>query len=128
MIIPRRNLGLLLALSAFLAPVSSAATVLPQDLNGDFNEGVQLLHQGRKAEALVAFQRILAADPANEAAYQLWKETDHQIWIELLVEGGDFKLVANRIMDRATKQREMSRNDEDAIRGLVDTLRNSGDS
>ncbi len=127
MIIPRRNLGLLLALSAFLAPVSSAA-VLPQDLNSDFEEGVQLLHQGRKAEALVAFQRILAADPANEAAYQLWKETDYEIWVELLVEGGDFHLVANRIMDRATLQRQMSRNDEGAIRGLVDTLRNSGDS
>ncbi len=127
MIIPRRNLGLLLALSAFLAPVSSAAPVF-QDLNSDFNEGVQLLHQGRKAEALVAFQRILAADPANEAAYQLWKETDHEIWMELLVEGGDFKLVANRIMDRATLKRNQARNDEDAIRGLVETLRNSENS
>ncbi len=127
MIIPRRNLGLLLALSAFLAPVSSAAPVF-QDLNSDFNEGVQLLHQGRKAEALVAFQRILAADPANEAAYQLWKETDHEIWMELLVEGGEFKLVANRIMDRATKERVAARNDEGAIRSLVDTLRSSEDS
>ncbi|MFT4648453.1 MAG: GrpB-like predicted nucleotidyltransferase (UPF0157 family) [Glaciecola sp.] len=128
MIIPRRNLGLLLALSAFLAPVSSAAPVLFQDLNSDFDEGVQMLHQGRKAEALVAFQRILAADPANEAAYQLWKETDHEIWLELLVEGGDFKLVANRIMDRATIERAATRNDESAIRGLVETLRSSGDS
>ena len=128
MIIPRRNLGLILALSAFLAPISSAATVPFQGLTGDFNEGVQLLHQGRKAEALVAFQRILAADPANEAAYQLWKEVDHQIWLELLVEGGDFKLVANRIMDRATLERSKARNEEGAIRALVDTLRNSGDS
>jgi GrpB-like predicted nucleotidyltransferase (UPF0157 family) len=128
MIIPRRNLGLLLALSAFLAPVSTAAPVFFQDVTSDFNEGVQMLHQGRKAEALVAFQRVLASDPANEAAYQLWKETDHQIWLELLVEGGDFELVANRIMDRAKAQRTLARNDEDAIRSLVSDLRSTDSS
>ena len=130
MIIPRRNIGLLLALSALSVPVASAApvaapTAAVQGLAGDFNEGIQLLNQGRKEEALVVFQRILASDPSNEAAYALWKDTEHDIWLDLLVEGGEFKLVANRIMDRAQVERTSQRDDEETIRGLVDTLRNA---
>ncbi len=123
MIIPRRNLGLLLALSALLVPISTAAPSMAQGLTGDFNEGIQLLNQGRKEEALVVFQRILAADPSNEAAYALWKDTEHDVWLDLLVQGGEFKLVANRIMDRAQVARTDRRDDEEAIRGLVETLR-----
>ncbi|HPF14060.1 MAG TPA: HEAT repeat domain-containing protein, partial [Planctomycetota bacterium] len=125
---PRRKLGLLLALSAFLAPISSAMPLAPQELTSDFNEGIQLLNQGRKAEALVVFQRILATDPTNEAAYALWSDTDDQVWLDLLVQGGEFELVANRIMDRARLQRAEQRNDADAIRQLVEDLKSADNS
>ena len=133
MTILRRNVGLLLALSATLSPNAMAAPMAPtagplwsaQDLTSDFQEGVQLLNQGRKEEALVVFQRILASDPSNEAAYELWKEVEHQVWIDLLTEGGEFELVAGRIIERAELKMVERKNDEDAIRELVSTLRST---
>lgn len=133
MTILRRNVGLLLALSATLSPQVLAAPAVAnpgplwvaQDLSAEFQEGVQLLNQGRKEEALVVFQRILASDPSNEAAYELWKEVEHQVWIDLLTEGGDFELVAGRIIERAELQMMERKNDAEAIRELVTTLRST---
>ncbi|MEZ6019146.1 MAG: HEAT repeat domain-containing protein [Planctomycetota bacterium] len=56
------------------------------------------------------------------------KATDHEIWLQLLLEGGEFELVINRIMDRATLERTKQQNDEDAIRALVAEYRNADNS
>ena len=109
----RRTLGLCLALAALATPLFSQAT-------GDlYSEGVDLLARGRKTEALAKFQAILAADLSNEAAYELWKEADHQVFLDLIVEGGEYRLVAERLLARAKLGRSEHRNDTDAVRALV---------
>jgi HEAT repeat protein len=125
MIHSRRLLSCLLALPAL--SLSAVAAPLTQDVAQDFAQGKTALEQGRKADALQAFQRVLAADPSNEVAYQLWKDTDHEIWLQMLVEGGEYALVAQRLMERGRLARADRMNDADAIRGLVATLRNSSD-
>ena len=80
-----RHLGPLIALLALVAPAVAA----PQgDVGEQFGEGVQLLARGRDKDALTAFQKVLALDPSNEAAYELWKNTEHQVWIELMAKQG----------------------------------------
>ena len=116
--------GLAITGLAFTSPVHAApAPVLSGDAADDFQEGVTLLRQGKKAEALQAFQRALASDPSNDAAYELWKSTDEQLFLDMLVEGGEFELVAKRFLDRARMGRSERRNDADAIAGLVGTLK-----
>ncbi|MCP3918402.1 MAG: hypothetical protein GY711_22895 [bacterium] len=116
----RRKLGLALALSAICSPA-----LAQQD---DFAQGVDLLQRGRKQEALAAFQRALAADPSNEAAYEMWKSTDAEIWTDMLIEGGEFELVAKRLIDRAKLGRKERRNDDDAMAALVGELRTNNDA
>lgn len=108
----RRNLGLFVALSAL--SLSAHA-----DLQSDFNSGVQALRRGNTAEALQIFQGILASDPSNEDAYQLWQQADDQAWIEVLMAGDQFELIGKRLMQLAEVGRKERRNDADAIRALV---------
>lgn len=140
-----RTLGLLLLGSAVSAPVMASsltsgfatsgfglpsgavafsirAVSIRQDVNDTFQEGVDLLNRGRDAEALVKFQQVLAADPSHEAAYELWKTTDHDVWLELLVKGGDFELIAKDMMSRVESARAEQMDDADAIRALIQQL------
>lgn len=112
----RWTLGLALALSA-------AATAA--DIRDDFDEGVQLFRQGRLDEARAALQKVLAADPSNDEAYELWKEADQQVILEMLVEGGEFAKIAMAISERATLGRAERRNDASAIGELVNELRSA---
>jgi len=114
-----------IACVAFLAALTVSA--FAQDLQGTFNEGVELLKRGNNTEALRKFQECLAMDPSNEAAYELFQSTEHQIWLDLLSEGGDYERVAARLMDLAKVGRAERKNDEEAIRALVAQL-GSGDA
>jgi len=129
-----RTLGLALALTtfaaptlAYAAPTSTALTAVTwsavdevQDL---FNEGVKLLRAGKDAEALVAFQKVLALDPSHQQAYELWKTTDHQIWLDIMVKQGDFELIAKRLQGLAAMGRAERKNDGEAIKAALADLR-----
>ncbi|MFT4539032.1 MAG: HEAT repeat protein [Planctomycetota bacterium] len=117
----RRNLSLLVALAL-------AAPAFAGDLQDAFEQGVKLLKEGQREEALVQFQRALAADPSNDEAYQLWKDTDHHHWLSMMVEGGDFELIAHRLMERAKLAHKARSNDSDTIKGLVATLKSTDDA
>jgi len=112
-----RKLGTLLVLTALAAPAARA-----QDIEATFAEGVSLLQRGEDAQALAAFKKVLAADPSHEQAYELFKNTEHAIWLEILTKQGDFELVAKRLMGLASMGRNEHRNDPEAIRGLVGKL------
>jgi len=112
-----RNLGLLVA---FTALCTTAAAAPIKDIDQDFQEGVALLRRGEDAAALTKFSAVLGADPSHEQAYELWKTTDHQIWLDLLVKGGQYELVAKRLMGLAELSRNERRNDKEAIRALLD--------
>ena len=53
--------------------------VLP-DAAEDLKAGIQLLRQGHNQEANAKFRAVLAADPSNQDAYNLVKETDYKVF------------------------------------------------
>jgi CheY-like chemotaxis protein len=112
-----RKLGALAVLFALVTPGA-----LAQDIQSMFDEGVDLLNRGKDDEALQAFQKVLAADPSHDQAYELFKSTEHDVWIQILTKEGDFELVAKRLMGLARMGRVEKRNDGDAIRALVPQL------
>ena len=116
----RWTLGLALALPAI-------ALTAAADIQDDFQEGVQLYRQGRLEEARLAFQKVLAADPSSEDAYELWKATDEQVILDLLAEGGEFQKIAQRVMERATLGLAARRNDAGEIDALVAELRSTSE-
>lgn len=118
-------LGLALALAALAAPL---AAYVQDDVQADFQEGVDLYRRGRKQEALAKFQAVLAADPTNEEAYELWKASDQRLFNDLLVEGGEYTKITKRLLERATLGRVERRNDREAINDLVQRLKRTDDA
>ncbi len=112
-----RKLGLLLAAALLTGPVA-----LAQDVESTFKQGLELLERGRKEEALRAFQKVLSMDPTNEQAYELWRSTDHKLWLEILTSQGDLELVGRRLMGLVEMARRERRNDEESIRKLITDL------
>ena len=112
-----RKLGLAIALSAFAAQASWA-----QDIQATFDQGVDLLRRGRDEEALRAFESVLAADPTNEQAYDLFQRTEYDVWLQILSKQGDFEIVGRRLMGLAALGRLERRDDPEKIRELVGKL------
>ncbi|MEM7201605.1 MAG: HEAT repeat domain-containing protein [Planctomycetota bacterium] len=101
-----------------------AAALLPAQ---DFAEGVKQYRLGRYDEALQTFRAVLAADPTNEEAFEIFLKTDQQVWAALLQDGEDFRKIAQHMLDHATLGRSERSRDEDAIRELVDQATSDGD-
>ncbi len=108
--------GRLLAALLLLALPASAQV---DDL---FEQGVDLLSRGQHAQALAAFQKVLAEDPSHAVAFELWQKTNSDVWLKLLTLGGDYELVAKRFLDIAKMGRKERRNDEEAIRAAIGEL------
>lgn len=117
----RRRPGRLVAAIAALATLSTLITA-QSDLRETFDRGVELLQQGDREGALREFQRVLAMDPDHQAAYELWRNTEHRVWLDILTERGEFELIGKRLMDLARLGRSELVDDEDAIAELVDTV------
>lgn len=112
-----------LGLAAGLALVAAPAFALPNDDASDtFDMGVEMLRRGRTEEALAAFQKVLAMDLSNEEAYELWKRTDAEIWLDMMSEQGEMELVAKRLMSLAKARTVEHRDDAQAIRGLIQQI------
>ncbi|MDP6538700.1 MAG: HEAT repeat domain-containing protein [Planctomycetota bacterium] len=108
-----RALGLGLALASISLPASS------QDADALFAEGVEFLRQGKDEEALARFTQVLAAEPDHESAYEMWKSTDEDMWLTMLVKGGQFELFAKRVMSLSELARSERENDAEGIRALL---------
>jgi len=113
-----RPLGLLLT-----APLLFSA-VPPDDVEDAFNEGVELLQRGRDDEAVAAFRRLLALDPSEDAAFALWNSTDTDVFLDMLTKGGELEKVGKRLLQLVKAGRAAKRDDADAIRELVRTVKN----
>ena len=84
-------------------------------------EAVTMLRLNKKDEAVAKLQEIIAGDPSNEAAHDMYQSVSQDEWYMLMTESGDVSKIARSILDRAkATQRERSR-DEDAINDLVAT-------
>jgi HEAT repeat protein len=116
----RHNHSLAIALavgvvgSAFLPSVGTA-----QDIRSAYESGIDLLRRGRTDEAVVQLKKVLAANPDGMEAYELFRGTDNQIWLDLLVSGGEAERVARGLLDLVNLGRKELRNDPEAIRALV---------
>jgi CheY-like chemotaxis protein len=111
-----RRLGLSAGLAAALAVSASA---LQAGLQETFSRGVQALRRGNAEEAQRAFAEVLAADLSQEQAFELWRSTDDQIWLDLLAQRGQMGQFAEHMLERARLWRESRRSDEGAIRELL---------
>ena len=121
----RRHIGRQTGRLAALIPsllVVSGLSFAQSDLQETFDRGVELLAQGDRPGALAEFQRTLALDPSHEAAYELWKSTDHQVWLDLLTDSGEFQLIGQRLLDLAKVGREATRDDDDAVAALLEEV------
>jgi len=119
-----RHLGLVLAFALFAAPMPAMA----QDVEELFREAVELLQRGQKQEALSAFERVLAADPSNQQAFDLWLSTDREVMLQLLVEGGEFEKVAKRFLERSKIGAAELQRDESAIAAAAEEFFAASDS
>lgn len=112
-----RRFGLSLWLCAALA--IPAVALAPDEFQDAFQRGVEALRAGDDAAALRAFQEALALDPSHEAAYELWKSTDHAVWLQLLSRGGELELSGRRLMELASLGRAERKPDPEAIKELL---------
>src|SRR5882672_199100 len=112
-----RKLSLLLVLAVLGAPA-----VYAQDIAGDFKQAVDLLQRDHKPEALEMLRKVVAANPSQEQALELWKSTDGQVWLDMLTEQGEFEQLTKRLMSLVGAARRAHKNDPEAIKTLVGKL------
>ncbi len=98
----------------------SAGLLQAQDAQESFQKGVRLLQQSKDAEALEAFREALNADPSNEEAFELWKQTEQRIWTAMLMKRGEYEKIARALLRRATIARQARSSDEALIAPLVE--------
>lgn len=96
----------------------SASPLLAQDAKTAFEEGVRLLRLNQDEEALAKFREAVSANPTNEEAYQLWRETQSQVWAAMM-EKENFAKVATHFLRLAQLERERLSADADQIQALV---------
>lgn len=82
-------------------------------------QGVELLRQGKNKEADEKFRAVLAQDPSNEDAYNLVRETDYKVFLDMLKAGGDAEQVAKRLLSLSERIEVERTKDEAAIKELV---------
>lgn len=128
----RRALGLFVSVAAIStsswAFAPAAWVYAPDELSDTFASAIELLHRGKKDDALAALKKVVAMSPDQKAAYELWKGRDYADWRDLLVQGGDFELAAKRLIDLARIERKAQQNDKDTILALVKTATTSDDA
>lgn len=114
----------LIGVAAVFVAVGTAAAQQEQQ---DFAEGVKLYRLGRMDEALQKFQQVLAADPSNQQAFELWKSTDEAVWEALLMDKGEIQQIATHLINLARRGRVAQSRNEDEIRPLVEQATKGAD-
>src|SRR5690606_28095539 len=94
-------------------------TTLAQDVKTTFQQAVRLIRMNQEEAGLEKLREVLAAAPAHEDAFELWKAADVDVWQMLLNEGGEFEQIAKELMQRATLGRKELQRDDEAIQALV---------
>ncbi|MEY3162948.1 MAG: hypothetical protein RIT25_2943 [Planctomycetota bacterium] len=102
-------------LASVVALVVGGAT-LAQD---PFQEGVTLLRLGQKEEALAKFEEVLSSDPSDEAAIEIYRSVDGDVWVMLLSTEGGIREIAQKLLIRARLGKPERARDEAAIEALA---------
>jgi HEAT repeat protein len=101
--------------------LEDAASVEVGDI-ASFMEAVELYLQGKDAEGLAKLQAVIASDPDGATALAMRDAVSYDLWARLLAKGGDHETVAQDILRRARVPAKARRQDESAIRRLIDDL------
>ena len=118
-------------LAAAVAVVVAGGSVIAQD--SPLQEAVTLLRLSKKDEALAKLREILAADPSNTDALQMYRSISQDEWYLLMThrdeqgQPSDIQKIAQSILDRAKVENKERSRDDEAIRALVATA-TAGDS
>ena len=113
-------------LIAIVAACAAGGVASAQD-DALFREAVRLLRTNKPDEALEKLREFLATDPGHEEAFELWQNTDSDVWRMMLMQKGEYSTVAKHLMNLATAGRKEASRDEDAIAALVETATTSSD-
>lgn len=105
-------------LAAAVAVVVGGAA-LAQDTA--LQEAVRLLRLNKQEEGVAKLKEILAADPSNADALQLFQSVSQDEWYMLLTSKGEIQQIAQSILERAKVERKQASRDEAAIAALVAT-------
>ncbi len=104
------------------ARLSFAALPLQADAKAAFEQAVDLLARGRNDEALVGFQTVLNAGLTEDQAYEIFRMTESDTWLDMLRQGGEMELTARRLMSLATSGRRAHRDNAEAIKTQIAKL------
>lgn len=110
-----------------LGAMSGVAQAQDERARELFNEAKDLWEQDRIEEAVAALRRLIAEDPSSETAYQLLREAETRMMLDLLVKGGESEKVARAILDLADRGEMERSRDEEAIKALTDRAIRSTD-
>ncbi len=103
-------------LAAAVAVVVGGAA-LAQD--SALKEAVALLRLNKQEEGVAKLKEILAADPSNADALQLYQSVSQDEWYMLMTSKGEVQQIAQSILARAKAERKESSRDEATINELV---------
>ncbi len=121
-----RKAVLVSTLCLFLAGgliVSLSGVVQAEDrgrIDSLFEQAKDNWERGHTEQAAQLLKTLLAEDPSHETAYDLLRKAEYQMFLELLKQGGDAKLVAKELLRLAALGEQEKVKDEGAIRILVD--------
>ncbi|GJM21545.1 MAG: hypothetical protein DHS20C15_14600 [Planctomycetota bacterium] len=93
-VLRRAVLGL--ALGSLLSP-----SLLAQDAEALFEQGIDAYRRGDNSAAIAAFQEALAQNPGNDEAYALWQRVEQQVLLEMLLERNELGALAERFLGLA---------------------------
>lgn len=108
------------SLLAAVVAIVVGGSALAQDT--PLQEAVTLLRVNQKDEAIAKLREILAADPSNEEALQIYQSVSQDEWYLLMTQEGEIQKIARSILDRAKVTRKERNRDADAINALVDKI------
>ena len=90
-----------LAVAAVAAGSMSAQTV---------QDAVTQYRIGNEAKAIEMLQKIVASDPSDQEAFEMWRSIDQEVWHALLVSNGELGKIAKFLVGKArVARKEMSR-------------------
>ncbi len=114
-------------LAAAVAVVVGGSAVAQVEGATPLQEAVTMLRLNKKDEALAKLREILAADPSNADALQLYRSISQDEWYVLMThkneagEPSDIQKIAQSILERAKVETKERSRDEAAIATLVAT-------
>lgn len=108
--------------SHFLLAAAAAAVVGGSiSAQTPLQEAVKLLRLNKTEEGMAKLKEIVAADPSNEQALELYRSVSQDEWFMLMTMKGEPQQIAQMLLDRARVDMKTRSRDEAAIAALVET-------